>query len=111
MKPCTRCPYGRTTADNPLLQRFFTDCWVVPGYGVANSTMNGTDAFNINTTHLDTNQTANLTVMDCPVGYFGPGGFLGSKCTPCPAGSTTEYPGSLSAAACSGEYVGHSFKQ
>lgn len=32
-KPCKRCPAGRTTADDPNLQRNVWDCVVIPGAG------------------------------------------------------------------------------
>lgn len=94
---------GRTTADNALQQRLITDCLVRPGSGVANVAMNGTDAFNINVTALNSTQRANLPVLECPIGYYGPGNSTSGKCVPCPAGSSTAEPGSTAAAACSGE--------
>jgi hypothetical protein len=98
-------PYttGRTTTDNPLQQRLITDCLVKPGQGVVNVALNGTDAFNINVTALNSTQRANLPVVECPVGTYGPGNSTSAKCVPCPAGSSTTEPGSTSAAACSGE--------
>lgn len=103
-KLCQQCPTGRTTADNPSLQRFSTDCTVKAGSGVVNSALNGTDAFNINITAMNSTQQAKLAVLECPVGYFGVGGSINAKCTPCPAGSTTEQPGSTAVSACSGEF-------
>jgi len=102
-KPCQQCPAGRTTKDDVALQRLDTDCEVVPGYGVVNSTANSTDAFNPDTTNSTADNLADLPVLECPVGFYGPGGAVGSKCIACPAGSTTEASGSTSSDNCTGE--------
>ena len=97
-KPCQQCPVGRTTADDPKQQRLITECIVKPGFGVVNSTSNGTDAFN-----PDTSGNTTLPVLECPVGYFGLGGAADSKCELCPAGSSTQESGSSNTTSCSGE--------
>jgi len=102
-KPCQQCPVGRTTADSPAQQRFVTECFVKPGFGVVNSTSNGTDAFNPDT-NLTPEELANLPVLECPVGYYGAGNGAGSKCEQCPSGSSTVEAASTSAASCSGEW-------
>lgn len=61
-KPCQQCPQGRTTADNPALQRVVTDCFVMAGFGVVNTTSNATDPYN------PTTDGGMLPVLDCPVG-------------------------------------------
>ena len=107
LKPCLTCPFGRTTADDPNLQAYITHCVVKPGYGVVNSTANSTDAFNIDVSGLDPTTQAALNVMECPVGYYGLGGEVGSKCLKCPCGSSTQATGVTSEASCDGEwYVG-----
>jgi hypothetical protein len=103
-KPCQQCPVGRTTADSPAQQRFVTECFVKPGFGVVNSTSNGTDAFNPDT-NLTPEELANLPVLECPVGYYGAGNEAGSKCVQCPSGSSTLEAASTSAASCSGEWA------
>ena len=99
-KPCQQCPVGRTTLDDVMAQRLISDCIVAPGFGVVNSTSNSTDAFNPNTTDSGNNT---LPVLECPVGYYGPGGASDSKCIACPAGTTTTAPGSSNATQCSGK--------
>lgn len=101
-KPCQQCPTGRTTEDLAAKQRFITECLVRPGFGVVNSSSNGTDAFNPDT-DLPADGLVALPVLECPVGYFSAGGALGAKCQRCPAGSSTEGTGSTDASACSGE--------
>lgn len=103
LKPCLACPAFRTTADDPALQAYIIHCIVIPGYGVVNSTANKTDAFNIDTSAMDPYDQVKLNVMECPVGYYGPGGGTGSTCIKCPCGSTTTETGSTSDAACNGE--------
>jgi hypothetical protein len=101
-KPCQQCPPGRTTADDLALQLFITHCVVKAGAGVVDSAINSTDAFNIDTTGFNDTQKVSLPVLECPVGYYGPGGALDSHCTACPAGSSTLNPGATSASDCSG---------
>jgi hypothetical protein len=106
-KPCKRCAFGRSTADSPLLQRVFTDCLVLPGYGAVSSaagatTTDGSGYLN-DTSALTPEQQASLTVLACPVGYYGPGNSLGAVCTKCPTGSTTPDVGATSSSQCSSE--------
>lgn len=101
-KPCQQCPSGRTTADDTAAQRLITDCFVKPGFGVASSHTNSTDAFNIDTTGLDNATIIALPVLECPVGYFSGGHAVDTKCTQCPAGSTTQAVGSTSVTDCNG---------
>ena len=102
-KPCQKCPVGRTTADNTTQQRLFTDCYVKPGFGVVSSTSNTTDGsgFLSDTGGIPDDAAAVLSVLECPIGYYGTGLSLRATCTPCPLGSTTEEPGSVSADQCS----------
>lgn len=88
MQGCTACPAGRTTADNSTLQTAITDCYVMPGYGVYNGT-NGTSPWDFTTPAAPAGK-ANLTVMPCPVGYYGEGGQLDSKCVQCNGTRTTQ---------------------
>jgi len=99
-KPCQQCPVGRTTADDPKQQRYITECLVKPGFGVVNSTSNGTDAFNPDT-NVTPDQQANMPVLECPVGYYSTGGDAATKCQQCPAGSSTQESGSTNSTACS----------
>ncbi len=71
---------------------------------MVNST-NNTNAFNPNT-DLPLDQLINLPVLECPIGYYGEGGALGSKCQQCPAGSSTREPGASNVTACDGERLG-----
>lgn len=102
-RPCMGCPYGRTTADDPSGQRYLTDCVVKPGMGVVNATANATDPYTFNTFNTSADDLVKLNVLDCPVGYYGTGGGVGSQCTKCPCGSSTEGTGASSADGCSGE--------
>lgn len=88
MQGCIACPAGRTTADNATLQTAIIDCYVMPGYGVYNGT-NGTSPWDF-TTPANPAVKANLTVMPCPVGYYGEGGQLDSKCVQCNGTRTTQ---------------------
>jgi hypothetical protein len=86
-------------------QRFISQCYVMPGHGVVNSSSNGTDAFNPNT-DLPADEQAALSVLECPIGYYSAGGSVNNvatKCTQCPAGSSTTEPGRTSEADCNGE--------
>lgn len=122
-RPCTPCPAGRTTADNPLLQRYATDCVVKPGFGIVSSTSlaNGTaagnsssaggsemscaDAYNPDVSGISSSALAALPVLECPVGYYSNGNSAGAKCTACPAGSTTQTSGSTNVTDCNGAGV------
>lgn len=99
-QPCQQCLLfpARTTADNPKLQRTIEDCIVAPGYGV----VSGSDAFDVDTTSMNTTELAALPVLQCPVGWFGAGNTTGAKCERCDGTSTLE-AGASSAEACSGE--------
>jgi hypothetical protein len=102
-KPCKQCSAGRTTTNSTAQQRLVTDCFVKPGFGVVNSTLNSTDAFNFNATKLAAAQQALLPVLECPLGYYGLGNNVAGKCTPCPTGSTTQAPGSTNVSDCNGK--------
>jgi hypothetical protein len=105
MKPCQQCPTGRTTANDPDLQVSSTDCFVKPGFGVVNSSVAGLAAFAVNTDNMGSDaDKANLMVLECPVGYYGEGGEVGSTCTPCPCGSTTTMTGASNATECNGKH-------
>jgi hypothetical protein len=104
-KPCQQCSTGRTTTNSTLQQRLLSDCFVKAGFGVVNSTLNSTDAFNINASALAAAQQALLPVLECPVSYYGLGNSTAGRCTPCPAGSTTQAPGSSSISDCNGELL------
>jgi hypothetical protein len=67
-RPCTQCPAGRSTNDTAALQRTITDCWVLPGFGVVNSTRNSSNPFTITISGLSATQQANMPVAECPVG-------------------------------------------
>jgi hypothetical protein len=101
-RPCQQCPSGRTTTDVASQQRVVGNCLVRPGCGIVDSSRNGTDAFNPNVTGLDNTTLAAVPVLECPAGFFSAGGALDTKCTPCPAGSSTAETGSTSVAQCSG---------
>jgi hypothetical protein len=49
----------------------------------------GLAAFDANVTGLAPQVQASFMVLECPVGYYGVGGLVGSTCTKCPCGSTT----------------------
>jgi hypothetical protein len=102
-KPCQQCSHGRTTSDAPSAQRVVTDCFVKSGSGVVKSALNAADAFEIDVSGLNADQLVALPVLECPLGYFGEGGTLGTKCKPCADGSTTDAAGAVSAAECGGE--------
>lgn len=103
-KPCQRCPTFRSTADNTTLQRLNTDCLVLPGYGLVSSVGNSSDGtgFLSDTSIYTDAQAAVMTVLECPLGYWGAGNSLRATCNKCPAGSTTEAPGSTKLDDCSG---------
>jgi hypothetical protein len=101
-RPCAGCPQGRTTLDKPLAQASLRDCFVKPGFGVANASLGG-DAFNMDTSGMGPDQLVALPVLECPVGSYGPGNASAAKCAACPAGSSTEGPGASSLTSCSGE--------
>lgn len=103
MKPCQQCPAGRTTANDPELQVTFTDCFVQPGFGVVNSSAAGLAAFAVNIDNMSDDTQASLVVLECPVGYYGAGGELGSTCTKCPCGSTTTITGARNDTDCNGK--------
>lgn len=63
-------------------------------------TANHTDAFNPDTGGLSPTQLAQLPAIECPIGYWGEGNATAAKCQSCPIGSSTEQPGSTSAADC-----------
>lgn len=106
-KPCQKCPLGRTTADDQLLQRVFTDCYVKPGFGLVSSAGNTTDGtgFVGDTSALSDEAAAVAPVLECPIGYWGGGLSIRATCVPCPFGSTTEETGSTSVEQCSSELV------
>lgn len=105
LKPCKKCPDGRTTADDPQLQQYITHCNVEPGWGVvAANPVNG-DIFNATLPVLDEMALVSLDVLQCPTGYYGGGQSLGATCTKCPEGSTTKDPGSTTVQDCNGEGV------
>lgn len=104
MKPCQQCPPGRTTVDDPGQQANITDCLVKRGFGVVNSSATGLAAFAVNTTGMTLQAQAGLVVLECPVGYYGDGGEVGSTCTQCPCGSTTTVTGAIDAANCTGKH-------
>jgi hypothetical protein len=108
-RPCQLCPAGRTTDSVLALQRLITDCWVKPGFGVVNSTANSTDAFNPNTDGMSNETLVQMPVLECPIGYYGPGKSVGAECIACDVGSTTEAPGATSAAECSGKIATPTF--
>jgi hypothetical protein len=103
LKPCQACPAGRSTLDDPTMQARITDCLVRPGHGVINSTAAGVDAFSLDVSVMTAEQQAELLVMECPVGYFGAGGDVGSTCTKCPCGSSTQATGATTEADCNGK--------
>jgi len=37
MSPCTQCPYGRSTPDEPEAQVSVVNCWLAPGFGFHNN--------------------------------------------------------------------------
>lgn len=91
-KPCQKCAEGRTTARNePGI--LVTDCIVAAGYGVVDSASNSTNPFNPDTTAMTADEKAALSVLECPVGFYGAGGAMDSKCIPCGTGATTKVPG------------------
>lgn len=102
-KPCQKCPYGRTTADNPAHQRLFTDCYIRPGYGLVSSTDNSTDGsgFIADSSTLSNDTAAVMPVLECPIGYWGAGMSIGSTCIKCAEGSTTEESARTAAEECS----------
>lgn len=112
-RPCLRCPFGRVTLDNPKLQRYVTDCLVKPGSGIVLSTdgvsgqgsgtLSCTDAFNPDVSAYNSSQLAAVPVTECPIGYWGSGLSLDGKCSACPAGSSTQEPGSTNVTQCDGE--------
>lgn len=104
-RPCRQCPTGRSTDNIPALQRLITDCWVKPGFGVVNSTANSTDAFNPNTDGMSNETLVQLPVLECPIGYYGPGKSVGAECIACAPGSSTEAPGATSADQCTGGHA------
>jgi hypothetical protein len=75
---------------------------VASGFGVVSTGV--TDPFNPTLTGLSDEEIAALPVLECPVGYYGPGGAVGAKCIPCGAGATTKLPGATSVDQCDGEW-------
>jgi len=68
MAPCTPCPVGRTTEFDPAhpeYQDSASDCFVIPGNGVFNSSFNVTPYNNAS--------DFNLSVLACPVGSYSDG--------------------------------------
>jgi hypothetical protein len=103
LKPCLECPAGRSTLDDPAMQARITDCLVRPGHGVLNSSAAGLDAFSLDVSVMTAEQQAGLLVMECPIGYYGAGGEVGSTCTQCPCGSSTQATGATTEADCNGK--------
>jgi len=102
-KACKRCPDGRTTEDDPSKQRYIGDCDVAPGYGVAGGSVANGDIFQADLSGLSEQQILDLTVLQCPTGYYGGGDSLTATCIKCPDGSTTKDPGSISVGQCDGK--------
>lgn len=104
MAACQACPFGRTTTNVSTAQQTATDCFVAAGYGIYSTQLASpptTDAWSFAIPGGSSNATiASLAVAQCPVGFFGAGGSLSSRCTRCPTGSTTADVGSTSAAQC-----------
>lgn len=102
-KPCQQCPFGRTTADNSALQRLVTDCYVKPGFGLVSSTGNTTDGtgFITDGSQLTSDAAVLLSVLECPIGFWGAGLTVSATCVKCPLGSTTEEAGRISMSQCS----------
>jgi hypothetical protein len=106
-KPCQQCPFGRTTANDASRQRLFTDCYVKPGFGLVSSTGESTDhtGFIADASSVADDVAAVMTVLECPIGYYGAGLSIRSTCVPCPVGSTTEELGRTAVSQCSGKVV------
>lgn len=108
-RPCLQCRLGRSTTDIASQQRTISDCRVRPGWGIVNSGSNGdgstscADAFNPDVTGLNSTQLAALSVLECPIGYYNGNFTVDGKCQACPAGSSTQQPGSTNVTDCNGE--------
>lgn len=76
------------------------------GFGIVVGS-NTSDAFNPDVTGLTLAQLAVLPVMQCPIGYYGPGNDTGAKCQRCDASTLTAGPGTGSAAECVVCAAGH----
>lgn len=75
--------------------------------GVVGGRPIGGDVFNSDLTGLSQQQIIDLTVLQCPIGYWGGGDTLAAQCTKCPDGATTKEPGSLTIDDCNGESRAH----
>ncbi|KAF6257767.1 hypothetical protein COO60DRAFT_1460997 [Scenedesmus sp. NREL 46B-D3] len=100
---CANNTYGvaNTTyglQSTPCKQIAITDCYVSTGYGIFVG--NDTNAWAPATSGMSPTEKAELPVLPCPVGYYGTGGQLDSKCDTCGPGTSTAGEGSISSSAC-----------
>jgi hypothetical protein len=114
LKPCIKCPAGRTTTvSSPgTEQDDASKCFVAPGSGLYDPNdlvspwqMDAAQLANVAVTD------ANIIPMECPRGYWGQGGSptaINSLCQQCPTGSTTPSTGSTAASSCSCKLHDHS---
>jgi hypothetical protein len=104
MQGCVQCPSGRTTESDPTKQTAITDCYVIPGYGVfMGNTTDTNGPWGFSTNSLSDLEKAQLPVLPCPVGRFGVGNTLDSKCVACTAGTSTQGTMATALTDCSGE--------
>jgi hypothetical protein len=111
LKACTRCPEGRTTADDPAQQEYIGQCIVDVGFGLAASIVAGNLPENITQVAQGALPASTISAADmqqintdqCPTGFYGGGGSLLSTCVRCPGYFTTEGPGKTSDADCNGK--------
>jgi hypothetical protein len=100
---------GRTTKfgnDPGAEQNTIDDCYVKPGFGLFFSNTSSwsiPEGVTVSTNKIPVDES--IKVMECPVGYYGPGGIasntLNSLCIKCAPGSAAA-AGSTSAADCAG---------
>lgn len=114
MKPCIKCPAGRvTTVSSPATEQDdVSKCFVAPGSGLYDPS-DKVSPWDMDAAQLASVAVtdANITVLECPRGYWGAGGSptaVNSLCQQCPVGSTTPFTGSVAATSCSCELLDHS---